>query len=74
MQLFLNVYFTDPQGNQKQDGIFLNRGRKHQWISYSPHIGSQPSGDTGDVDWLGPKAIYLMQSNSVSGLINGMTA
>jgi hypothetical protein len=75
MQILLNVYFTAPNGEQKQDWIFLNRDRPKQWVTYCAYIGTTFTGDTDDITtFFGPSGIYLYDSGAVIARVNGIAS
>jgi hypothetical protein len=73
MKIFLTITFTNPNTDEKViDWILLDLG---QWLSYSPWVGSKPSGNIKDVNWLfGPKEIYLKEGEKVIGLVRGIAS
>ena len=73
MRLLLNFSFKNPRGENTTDWVCLNRDCDKQWVSYSPWIGTAPSGETQNVnDFGGAKAIYMKEGNSVIALVRGI--
>ncbi|MDG4560777.1 MAG: hypothetical protein P9E88_05740 [Candidatus Competibacter sp.] len=73
MRMLFNFTFNNPRGEKITDWVWLNRDRDEQWISYSPWIGTAPSGDTEQVNhFWAPIALYMKEGDSVIALVRGI--